>query len=159
MNKLKLLFTQLHPESSGLWTVVSLSRLSRHWSWSVMIPKLGEHSRRLLDSLPADPTGWNAMHSEKGELKVVCGPRCFPAISTFHSFTSRRRSKPEGGRGGTEGSQVELNKVVDGLRQQSRALLYGTARTCQNHADTVTTESLWSTCASLSYHWMIVQMI
>lgn len=124
-----------------------------------MIPKEEDHSRRLLDSLPADPTGWNAVHSEKGELKVVCGPRSFPAVSIFHSFTGRRRSKREGGRGGTEGSQVELDKVIDGLRQQSRALLYGTGRTCQDHADTVTTEILCSTCASFSYHWMIVQMI
>lgn len=106
-----------------------------------MIRKHGEHSRRLLDSLPADPTGWNAVHSEKGELKVVCGPRSFPAVSIFHSFTSRRR-KPEGGRGGTEGSQVEFDKVVDSLRQHSRALLYGTGRTCQDHADAVTTEIL-----------------
>lgn len=73
----------------------------------------------LLNCLPADPVARDAMQGEEGELEVVCGARCFFAAPPIHSFFVRslgQRRRAEGGGGRTEGAQVELGQVVDGLR-------------------------------------------
>lgn len=73
----------------------------------------------LVECLPADPAGRDAMQREQSELKVVCGAWRFFAAPPPHGFSIcglGQRRRAEGDRGRAKGAQVELGQVVDSLR-------------------------------------------